>query len=44
MPGEQCHLLVGGGIVEPNPDVTSNGEQGAVGGVCNLVDVAFAEA
>ena len=26
MPSEQCHFLVGGGIVKPNPDATRNGE------------------
>ena len=44
MPGAECHFVVGGGIIEPNPDGTRNGEQGAIGGVCNLVDAAFAEA
>ena len=44
MPGEQCHFVGGGGIVEPNPDGSRNGEQGTIGGICNLVDGAFAEA
>ena len=45
MPGEQCHFVVGGGIVEPNPGATTrNGEPGAIGGVGNLADAAFAEA
>ena len=44
MPGEQYHFLVGGGIVEPNPDGSCNGEQGAIGRIRHLVDAAFAEA
>ena len=44
MPSEQCHFLIGSRIVEPNPNGTRNRKQGAIGGVCNLVDAAFAEA
>ena len=44
MPGEQGHFLIGGGIVEPNPDGTRNGEQGPIGRIRHVVDPAFAEA
>ena len=42
--GEQCRLLVGSGIVEPNPDGTHNRQQGAIGRIRNIFDAAFAEA
>ena len=44
MPDEQCYFAVGGGIIEPNPNVSRNRKPGAIGGVGNLIDAAFAEA
>ena len=44
MLGEECDFVVGGGIIEPNPDSTRNRQQPPIGRIRQVSYLAFAQA